>query len=168
MASAQGSLPPDNTVRGRGGSFTILTIGCLIVGCGRGLWAVWYQQPFPTLQLVIIASLASICALLANDQRRFRLRLTADQLEIWRGDRVQYLPLRDLGALSLRVSGGRYREYHLVYWYRNGSEGGRIPLVPFRRTALGNLVTKLHTANPSIQVDRELQRFLRLDQVLAS
>ena len=166
MASAQGSLPPDYTIRGRGGSYTILTIGCLIAGCGRGLWAVWYQQPFPTLQLVIIASLASICALLANDQRRFRLRLTAHQLEIWRGDRVQYLPLSDLVALSLRVSGGRYREYQLVYWYGNGSEGGHIPLLPFRRTGLRDLVSKLHTAYPSIQVDRELQRFLHIDQVL--
>jgi len=166
MSSASQSHPLNDTIRGRSGGFGIIALTLVLVESARALWILGSGSPLPTPEFVILASLAVLFGVLANDQRRTMLHLTAHDLEIWHGKRMHRLALNDISALSLRVTGGRYVDYQLICWNHDGSEAERLSLQPFRRTALGQFIIQMHQAYPNIQLDHELTHYLQLDRTL--
>ena len=164
MASASQSHLHNNTVRGRSGGFGIITFTIVLIEAVRALWLLGSGRTLLLPEFVILTSLALLFGILANDQRRALLHLSAHDLEIWHGKLMKRLELNTISALSLRVTGGRYIDQQLICWTRDGSEVAQLSLQPFRQADLRQLIIQMHQTYPKIQLDHELTHYLQLDR----
>jgi hypothetical protein len=127
--------------------------GLLVINSNRHAWT--------ALALVVIDGVA-VFLLMGWYQRSKTIAVFPDHLLLTAWLEQRHIPLEKLDALSLRSTlVGRSLHQTIVCWGQAGQELGEIPIAPFGKEQVAQLLSVVQSDHPSVTLDRELQHFLQ-------